>query len=64
MDEGLIGAKHSRIDVRHQPVLVDAGNLLGYKRRMAEIVVDTGDAQEDDGDLAMLLTKELLGFDL
>ena len=64
MHEGLPMRSAAGVEVARELALVYALNLVGQRDRVAEIVIDAGDAQQHCGDITALLPDELLGADL
>src|SRR5262245_48361038 len=64
MEGGLPRAQIARIDVGREVVLIDSRNLVSEKGVVAEIIIDPGRPQIDDGNLAPFLMNKPLCFDL
>lgn len=64
VNERLAGAQHPWIKVSCEPMLINSSDLFGDEGRMAEVVVDAGDAQEYGRDAAAPLAQRCFRSDL
>ena len=63
MEGGLSRAQVAGIYVGREVVLIDSRNLVSEKGVVAEVVIDSGRPQINDGNLAPFLMDEPLRFD-
>ena len=64
VDEGLTVRGLAGVEMPGELPLVDALHLVRERRRVADVVVDTGEAQDHGGDAVALLPDQRLGADL
>ena len=62
--EGLAVRRRAGVEPAGEVTLIDALDLVRQRDRVAQVVVDAGDAQQHGRDVASLVADELLGPDL